>query len=171
VQSAIAMRVAEAAAAVGLSEGPVHAELRLGPDGPTLLEIASRSIGGLCGRALRFAVEGRTHHSLAELVIAHAIGHDLGPARREPDATGVHMLPVPGAGVLRRVDGVDAARAVPGVHDVAITARVGDRLVPLPEGHAYLGFVFATGAAPDEVVAALRQAAACLRFEIGALLH
>lgn len=166
MQHAIEMRVAEAAAAIGLREGPVHAELRLGTGDPAVIEVAARSIGGLCGRALRFGAG----ISLEELVIAHALGRELSAARTA-EATGVLMVPVPAAGILRAIDGVDVAARVPGVREVTITARVGESVVPLPEGNKYLGFVFAAGAHPDTVVAALREAGEALHVRIAPLLR
>jgi biotin carboxylase len=156
--------VARAARAIGLDEGPVHAELRAPPgQPPVVLELAARSIGGLCGRVLRFGAG----ISLEEVVIAHAVGMDPGQLVRSGEAAGgVMMLPVREAGVLVDVTGADEARAVPGVRDLVITARAGDNLVPLPEGHSYAGFLFAAGESPEDVVAALRAAAARLRFTI-----
>jgi biotin carboxylase len=167
-QEEVAAAVRAAARAIGLDEGPVHAELRLPEDqAPVVLELAVRSIGGLCGRVLRFGAG----IALEEVVIAHATGRDPGNLERSgAPAGGVMMLPVADAGVLAEVRGVEAARRVPGVRDVVVTARVGDHLVPLPEGHAYAGFVFAEGEMPVEVVAALRGAAAELSFEVRRLL-
>jgi hypothetical protein len=144
----------------------VHAELRLGPDGPVVIEVAARSIGGLCARTLRFGLGGA---SLEELVIAAALGRDLGGLERD-GAAGVMMIPIPTGGVLGEVRGVEAARAVPLVEDVQITARAGEVLVTLPEGAAYLGFLFARGATPSDVEAALRGAHAHLSFDISPLL-
>jgi biotin carboxylase len=155
--------VRDAVAVLGLIEGPVHAEIRLSDRGPMVLELAARSIGGLCGRALQFGAGV----SLEEVVIAHALGRVPGSLERGGSAvTGVAMLPVPEPGVLRAIAGVERARARPGVSDVVITARVGDTVVPLPEGHTYMGFVFATGDSAHEVTATLRQAAAAIRFRI-----
>lgn len=42
----------------------------------------------------------------------------------------------------------------------------GSRVVPLPEGGEYLGFVFSRGDTPAAVEAALRRAQALLAFEI-----
>ena len=79
---------------------------------------------------------------------------------------GVMMIPIPAAGVLQRVDGVDAARAVPGIEGVEITAKLHYGLTPLPEGDAYLGFIFARGDAPSAVEDALRLAHRQLHFTI-----
>jgi biotin carboxylase len=153
LQQAVGDAVAGAARALGLGHGPIHAELRLTPDGPRILEVAARSIGGLCGRALRFGV-GVT---LEELLLLHALGR--APALpRERAASGVLMLPIRRGGVLREVRGVDRARAVPGVTDVVVTAHPDEELVPLPEGASYLGFAFARGETPGEVESALRRA-------------
>lgn len=150
--------------ALGLREGPVHAEIRLHEGEPWLLEIAPRSIGGLCARALRFGAG----MSLEELILRHAVGHDLDGLSRESAAAGVMMIPIPRAGVLRDVDGLERARSVPGVDEVTLTTHRGAELVPLPEGHRYLGFIFARGDAPQAVEHALRQAHALLRFDVEA---
>jgi biotin carboxylase len=152
--------------ALGLEEGPVHAELRLSPAGPVVLEIAARSIGGLCSRTLRFGA-GLT---LEEVLVAHAMGLPLASLRREARASGVMMLPIPRRGVLHAVGGAEAARAVQGVEDVVITAHLGREVVPLPEGDSYLGFLFAKGETPAEVEAALREGHRRLQLDIRATL-
>ncbi len=157
LQRAAADAAAGAARALGLSHGPIHAELRLTPQGPRILEVAARSIGGLCGRALRFGV-GVT---LEELLLLHALGR--APALpRERAASGVLMLPIRRGGVLREVRGIDRARAVPGITDVVVTAHADEELVPLPEGASYLGFAFARGETPAEVESSLRLAGSLL---------
>ncbi len=158
-QSASAQRevdelVRAATKAVGLCEGPIHAEARLGARGPILLEVAARSIGGLCSRALRFGAG----ISLEEVILRHAAGLPLDDLSRADAASGVLMLPIPRAGRLVEVRGVDAARALPGVLDVRITIARGKRVRPLPEGDRYLGFVFARAADPAGVEDALRAA-------------
>ncbi|MHB8417378.1 MAG: ATP-grasp domain-containing protein [Myxococcales bacterium] len=162
-RQALADCAARAAAALGLSEGPVHSELRLNAQGPWILEVAARSIGGLCSRTLRFGLG----LSLEELLLRHAAGLDIPTLERSGGASGVMMLPIPAAGTLHSVAGVDEARALPAIEDVVISVRPGERLVPLPEGNRYLGFAFARAADPATVEAALRRAHALLRFEIG----
>ena len=162
LQEEVARVVGRGAAALGLVEGPLHAELRLPPEGPVVLEIAARSIGGLCARTLRFGA-GVT---LEELLVAHAMRLPIASLQRERRAAGVMMLPIPRAGILRGVQGLERARRVPGVEDVVITVEEGREVEPLPEGDAYLGFAFARGERPDEVEAALREAHARLRIDI-----
>ena len=76
------------------------------------------------------------------------------------------MIPIPRAGVLESVDGLEDAQRVAGVDDVAITIPIGQKVVPLPEGNKYLGFIFARGDSPEAVEAALRESHRCLRFRI-----
>ncbi len=154
---------AEAARAIGLQHGAVHAELRLRDDEtPVAIEVAGRSIGGLCSRALRFGLG----ISLEELLLRHALGRDVEGLAREAGASGVMMIPIPRAGTLERTLGLDEARAVPGIEEITITAHPGKTLVPLPEGSSYLGFIFARAGEPDTVEHALREAHARLSFEI-----
>ncbi len=154
-------RLVQACAAYGLREGPVHGELRLHEGEAWVLEIAARTIGGDCARLLSFGA-GR---SLEELVLRHALGWPLDLNPRD-GAAGVLMIPTPGAGTLRRVEGVLAAQQVPGIDDLMIWVREGYELVPLPEGGTYLGFMFAHAETPDEVESALREAHACLNIVI-----
>jgi biotin carboxylase len=154
-QSTVERATTAAAAALGLREGPLHAELRVRPDGTVaVLELAARTIGGLCARTLRFGLGV----SLEELVLRHALGRPLDGLRREPAAAGVMMLPIPGAGVLEEVAGRDQALAVPGIAGLELSIRPGRPLRPLPEGDRYLGFLFARARAPEEVERALREA-------------
>ena len=162
VQGAIEQVTARACAALGLVEGPVHAELRVNDAGPWVLEVAARSIGGLCSRTLRFG----TGMTLEELILRHALGWPIASLVRERRPAGVMMIPIPRAGRLADVRGADAAAAVAGVEEVAITAHIGQALVPLPEGWQYLGFIFARADTPEAVEAALRDAHARLTFRI-----
>jgi len=170
-QCELAATTQAAATGLGLVEGPIHAELRYNERGPWLIELAARPIGGRCSAALRFGTgdegSGTGWASLEELIIRHALGKELPTLERERQAAGVMMIPVPGAGELRELRGVEEARAVPLVEDVAITAHRGQRLVPLPEGARYPGFIFARGPGPAEVEAALRDAHRRLEFVLG----
>ncbi|HMQ29549.1 MAG TPA: ATP-grasp domain-containing protein [Chloroflexaceae bacterium] len=161
-QEAIAAVAARAAAAVGLERGPLHAELRVNEGGPVMVELAGRSIGGLCSRTLQFGTDA----SLEELILRQAAGLPVESLGRAGSAGGVMMIPIPKPGVLRAVSGVEAARAVPLVESVEITAPLHYPLVPLPEGDAYLGFIFARGETPEAVEAALREGHARLSFEL-----
>jgi biotin carboxylase len=158
VQNAIVQGVTAAAAAIGLYHGPVHAECRVHPSTGDVfvLEVAARPIGGLCARVLL---------GLEELLLRHALG-DVSDWPAAASASGVMMIPIPRRGYLRSVDGVDAAKAVPQIEDVRITAKQDQLLVPLPEGASYLGFIFARAADASAVERALREAHARLAFVI-----
>ena len=146
--------VQQACRAIGLIDGPVHAEVRLSPEGPVLLEVAARSIGGLCARTLKFGAGV----SLEELLLRHALGMPTDGLVREDTASGVLMLPIPRAGTLVDVGGQDAARSVPGIVGLDITVARGRPVQPLPEGDRYLGFLFARGDTPADVERSLRDA-------------
>jgi biotin carboxylase len=161
-QAAIAECAAAAAAALGLQEGPMHAELRINEAGPWIVELAGRSIGGLCSKTLRFGTDA----SLEELILRQACGIEFESFSRRGAAGGVMMIPIPGAGMLKQVDGIATAKAVPGIEEIDITAQLNYPIVPLPEGDSYLGFIFARGATPAKVEAALREAQAKLSFKI-----
>jgi biotin carboxylase len=163
VLGAVTATVARAAAALGLREGPVHAELRIDAAGTsTVLELAARSIGGLCARSLRFGAGV----SLEEVIIRHALGMGLEGLTRESQASGVMMMPIRAAGVIDRVTGTDDALAVDGVVGVEMSIPVGRSVVPLPEGDRYLGFIFARADTPQQVEDALRRAESCIQVHL-----
>ena len=164
-QARVVQTLVRAARALGLYHGPLHAEMRINAQGIWVLEIAARSIGGLCSRALRFCSPSSGEPlSLEELILRLALGMDVRTVRREEAASGVMMIPIPEAGIFQGVEGVDSALETEGVEDVIITAKPTHKLVPLPEGASYLGFIFARGPSPEFVEDALRRAHRKLRF-------
>jgi len=148
--------------AIGLREGPIHAELRITDGRPWLIEIAARTIGGLCSRTLRFG----TGMSLEELVLRHALRMGTDNIQRESSAAGVMMLPIPRPGILKEVKGLKAASKGPHIEEITISLHKGAELKPLPEGHRYLGFIFARAETPKTVERALRKAHQDLEIEI-----
>jgi formate-dependent phosphoribosylglycinamide formyltransferase (GAR transformylase) len=172
LQREIVQTTEHATRALGLSEGPIHAELRLNDHGVWILEVAARSIGGLCSRTLRFAAlppadeADAPDFSLEELILRHAAGLPMPAHTREREAAGVMMLPIATAGTLRKVDGQELARSTAGIGGLVITIPPGEKLVPLPEGDRYLGFMFARGKNPAAVEASLREAHAKLKVRV-----
>jgi biotin carboxylase len=166
VQQRLVECIQAACIALGLREGPVHAEARLPPDACVIMEVAARTIGGECARLLDFG----TGHSLEALVISHAIARPLA-YEPQPGGAGVLMLPITRSGILRRIEGITAARAVPWIEDILISRRDGYELVPLPEGNSYLGFMFARAPTAAQAEAALRSAHACLKVVTAPLLR
>ena len=156
---ALVDEVAACAAAYGLSHGPLHAEIRLTRDGPVLVELAARTIGGQCGQLIEFSMQRR----LEEIVISGMCGR-LPKGADRGQAAGVLMIPIPAAGILSRVEGVTDAMQVEYVRDVEIHVNPGYELKPLPEGASYLGFIFAQGPDFESTYDALKQAHGRLRF-------
>jgi len=165
-QPAISEEAQRAVTALGLTDGPIHAEMRVNDRGVHMLEVAARPIGGLCARVLRFSGDV----SLEELILRHAIGEDISHERLEPGAHAVMMIPIPRAGIFESAGGLEEARKVAGIEDVAITAKQGQSMVPLPEGASYLGFIFARAETREASIAALREAHARLKFEFALTL-
>jgi biotin carboxylase len=156
-----------AVSALGLTDGPVHAEMRVNSQGVWMLEVAARPIGGLCARVLRFDSPRQRELSLEEILLLHAIGEDFSAAAAlAPGAHAVMMIPISESGMFEGVDGLEQARRIPNVAGVEITAKERQKLEALPEGASYLGFIFARADAPEEAERALRQAHQCLRPRI-----
>jgi biotin carboxylase len=166
-QRAVGQSLIRSARALGLSHGPVHAEFRLSSQAVWTIEVAARPIGGLCARALRFAVPDAAEGiDLEELLLRHELRLPGSDALREAGASGVMMIPVPRSGILEKVEGIEEAGATPRITSLEITARLHDFIAAWPEGSSYLGFIFARAAKPAEVEYALREAHQKLRFTI-----
>jgi D-alanine-D-alanine ligase-like ATP-grasp enzyme len=167
VQNAVQKCASDAVRALGLSHGPIHAEFRVNEDGVWPLEVAPRPIGGLCARSLRFPLDGESEPiALEELLLRHVLELAGWNSPRERIASGVMMIPVPRSGILEGVSGEEAARSVPGITELTITARLHDTIAAWPEGSSYLGFLFARGSMPENVERALREAHEKLSFTI-----
>lgn len=165
LQAAITDCAERGVRALSIVDGPVHVELRYNERGPWLIELAARPIGGRCSAVLRFGEGGSGKGvTLEEIILRHALGMPLPSLQRERLAAGVMMIPIPGAGTLRDVRGVDDAKRVPLIEDVQITAHPGEQLVPFPEGSRYPGFIFARGETAAVVERALREAHQRLTF-------
>ena len=160
-QSEIIRTTESAVKALGLEHGPIHAEMRVNSRGVWMLEVAARPIGGLCARVLP---------GLEDLILRHAAGDDVAHIAMSSEAAGVMMIPIPREGIYVAVEGLDEARFTPGIEEVIITAKQGQKLVPLPEGNSYLGFIFARADSPRAVELALRASHARLRLEIATAL-
>jgi hypothetical protein len=167
-QRTVVDAVREAVSALGLRHGPVHAEVRLAGDVPVVIEVAARSIGGLCSEVIRVVCDDAPGEvrSLENIILRDACGLPLGSMHMVDSAAGVFMLPIPTAGILGRVDGVDRAESVEAITGVAISIPVGATVRPLPEGDRYLGFIFARGETPQGVESSLRRAQALLDVEV-----
>ena len=164
IQQEIKKTIFESCQAYGLSEGPIHAECRINDKGVWVLEVAARTIGGMCGRLLSIG----TGHSLEELVLLHAMGKHI-EIKKVESAAGVLMIPIPSAGILKRVEGLLEAQRVPYINELTIEVREGYELVPLPEGNSYLGFIFAEAPTVEQAEQALRDAHNCLNIVIAPL--
>jgi len=162
-QRALIACAEQSVAALGLVTGPIHAEFRINEDGPWIIEIAPRPIGGLCARALRF---GNERISLEELILRHALGMEGSDQPREQPAAAVMMIPVPSSGIFEKVQGQEAAEKLPGIESIIITARQHDYVAAWPEGNSYLGFIFSSAKSPEAAEAALRESHSKLNFTL-----
>jgi biotin carboxylase len=164
LQDRIHQEVARACRAAELMTGPVHAEVRVNDQGIWILEVAARSIGGLCGRVLNHLLG----MSLEELILRQAVAESVPPLRvaGEGGAAGVMMIPIPRRGIYRGLEGLAAAQSVRGVTGVAITVEPGQIIAPPPDGASYLGFIFSRAASPADAETALRIAHRRLHFDI-----
>jgi biotin carboxylase len=149
-----------AAAAVGVREGPTYTQVRVATGGPRVMELAARLGGGhdaeLCEAALGIDLNG--------LALATAFGRRISvPSARPAGGACVRFL-VPPVGRLASVEGVDAARGVPGALEVGIYRRPGWEFGPLRVGADRAGYVLARGDSRADALSRAAAAADRIRF-------
>jgi biotin carboxylase len=159
-----ASRVAEAAAAaLGITDGPTYTQLRIGPDGPQVIELAARLGGGHDAELVKAALGV----DLNALALSAALGEDLEAPRPEPKVEGacVRFL-VPPEGELSSVDGIDQARGQDGILDARVYREPGHVFGPFRHGADRAGAILAVGESRDDALARADRAAALIRFQV-----
>ena len=159
-----AARVAEAAAeALGITDGPTYTQLRIGPDGPQVIELAARLGGGHDAELVKAALGV----DLNALALSAALGEELEAPRPEPRVGGacVRFL-VPPEGKLSSVDGIDQARGQDGILDARVYREPGYVFGPFRHGADRAGAVLAVGEDRDDALARADRAAALIRFQV-----
>jgi biotin carboxylase len=151
-----------AAEAIGIHNGPTYTQIRIGPEGPQVVELAARLGGGhdaeLCTAALGVDLNG--------LALAAALDEPLeAPVPQPGDGACVSFLVAP-EGELVSVEGVEDALAGEGVLDAAVYRRPGWVFGPLRRGADRAGFVLARGDSRDDALARARAAGERIRFEV-----
>ncbi len=152
--------------AIGLREGPSYTQVRLGPDGPRVMEVAARLGGGhdaeLCEAALGVDLNG----AAIAAALGSAVRAELPQGPRCGGAC-VLFLVAP-VGTLLRVEGVEEAAALAGVRRVRVYRRPGWRFRPLRRGADRAGAVLAVGDTRAEALEWARRAAETVRFHVDA---
>jgi cysteine synthase A len=156
---------AEAATlALGIDDAPSYAQLRLGPEGPAVIEVGARLGGGKDAELARLV----TGVDLVGAVIDAALGR-LSPASLDPaapvDACGQVAFLVEEAGRVVTLD-EEAALTLPGVHEVGWYFAEGQDLPPLRSGADRLGYVIVTAPTPAELDARTAAARSALTIAI-----
>jgi biotin carboxylase len=163
-----AAKVAESAVnALGIENGPSYTQLRIGRDGPQVIEVAARLGGGHDAELAKLALGV----DLNGLALQAALGESIWSAALNavPQVGGaVARFLVPPEGVLQEVEGADEARAVEGVQDVRIYREPGHVFGPFRRGADRAGAVLATGDSSEESLERADEAARLIRFKVGA---
>jgi biotin carboxylase len=153
---------AAAVSALGIENGPSYTQLRIGPGGPQVIEVAARLGGGHDAEL----VEAATGVDLNGLAIDAALGRELVvPRPRSLVGGAVTRFLVAPAGVLERVDVPEGLEGVEGVRSYREPGHV---FTPLRRGSDRAGAVLAVGGSRDEAVARAEHAAEAIRFELRA---
>jgi biotin carboxylase len=158
-QKQIISEIEKCCHAYGLVHGPIHAEVRLTENGPYLIEIASRTIGGQCAQTIEYVLGARLEEIIIQLACEPTI-----EIRRSNLFAGVLMIPIQQEGLLKRVEGMTKAQQIQYVSSIEIHIQPGYELIPLPRGSSYLGFIFAQAPDFDITYQALKQAHQALKF-------
>ena len=155
---------ADAAAAVGIEDGPSYTQVLVGPEGVRVGELAARLGGGhdaeLCRAALGVDLNGAAlSAALGEEVPAAA----LAPVARVGGACVRFLVPPPGE--LREVTGVEEAFALEGIRGIRVYRRRGHRFGEFRRGADRAGAILAVGESREQALERAAEAEAMIRFE------
>lgn len=151
--------VARAADALGVREGTVKGDIVVFNGKPYVIELAARLSGGFfCTREIPL----NTGVDFIGCAIRVALGEHVHPAELEPIRQNpvIQRYAFPPPGRVVDVRGAEAARAVPGIADLVVTARPGDIIPPAGDKRPSAAMVLATGATHDAALAAANRALA-----------
>lgn len=151
---AIKSLAVKAAKAVGIENGPAHAEIILTKQGPKMVEIGARMGGGCITTHL---VPLSTGINMTQATIQTALGQQVRLEKTLDKGSAILFL-LPAGGRITEIFGVEEARAVPGVHTVEIQCKVGQRTGQLESGASRIGYVIAQADTPEQALAACRAA-------------
>lgn len=156
-QAAIEKYVADVVAAFGLTVGVFHAELRIGPQGPTLMEIAARLPGGQICTLIKLT----TGFDLPAAFIDCLLGGAPKQFSRDGDPqalAGIRFLHRPGTSCYARSEGLDAVRTLEGHHSSAVAYAPGEPIPALSDSTGRLGWHMFTAADLPTLEARLARA-------------
>jgi biotin carboxylase len=151
--------------ALGIKDGPTYTQLRIGPDGPEVIEVAARLGGGHDAELVHAAVGV----DLNGLALQAALGESIWSAALHlaPQVGGaVVRFVVPPEGVLQEVEGVDEARGVEGVQEVRVYREPGHVFGPFLRASDRAGAVLAVGDSRDEALQRADEAVRLIRFAV-----
>lgn len=141
--------------AVGHDFGAAHVEVKVTAAGPRIVEVNGRMAGAEITQLIREATGVYLQREVVKLHTGRPA--ELTPTRDRAAAS--RYLAARRSGTLAGIDGVDLARRVPGVVDVDLEVRPGDRVRSAESNLDLLGYVVATG---DTTGDAVRSAEAAL---------
>lgn len=126
-----------ALAAIGLTHGAAHTELKVRPGGPVVIEVNARPAGDHITELMRLATGV---NPLREWVRTHLDGSSVHLPPHYRRAATVRYL-TPPSGTVRRIGDLDEVRRRPEVHELVVSIRPGDAVGPLRDSHDRSGYL------------------------------
>jgi biotin carboxylase len=164
IQNKVKAVVARAAAALGVRNGTVKGDIVVHKGQPYVIELAARLSGGFfCTREIPL----NTGVDFIGCAIRVALGENVSASEMEPKRQQpvIQRYAFPKPGRVVDVRGADAAKKLPGVQDVIVTARPGDVIPPAGDKRPSAAMVLATGSSRNEALAAARAGLSAIEIE------
>jgi biotin carboxylase len=148
--------------ALGINIGATHTEFRITDGAPVILETAARMGGGPIYRSVLTSTGADMVHAIMDL----AVGKQPTLPVRQPHHVGFYMFFAPAEGIIRAIDGVEAAATDPDVVEIDMYRRVGDRVLLPPRVFQCHGHVIVRGASREALEAKVHDLSRQIRLEV-----
>lgn len=154
----------EAIKALGIDNCPIHMEQMLTPDGPKVVELAARGPGF---KVYTEIIPYVTGVDPVEAQIRLLLGHEPNFSIQEPlKGACIRFWGSEKPGVVKRVNGLAEARKFPGIHDLSLYVKKGDRVKRLTCGDARLGHVIVFASTRQEACEVVEKVFQTIQIEI-----
>jgi len=163
IQDAVSEVMKQGIRALGIDIGAAKGDIKITKNGPMIGELAARLSGGFMSA---YTYPLATGVDLMKAAIEVALGQEPGNLEPVICMSAVERAIIPKPGIIRKITGLEEALKIPGIKEIFINVKPGDK-VSYPRSNVdKAGHIIAAGKTLDQVEASVEQCKKTLNFEI-----